>query len=151
LPEQIFSDNGPQFSSSEFSQFVRQHGIKHYRSAPYHPATNGAVERFVKTFKQAMKVGKLEGKSLQEALKEFLLQYRTTPHTVTGTSPAELFMGRPLRIGLDLLRHSHSRRVEDMQGKQKYYFDKRQKRGNDRDVKIGEWVIVRDFRQGSMP
>jgi pyruvate-formate lyase len=67
----------------------------------YHHATNGVVERFMKTFKQSVKVGKLEGKSLQETLKKFLLQYCTTPHTVTGTSQAELFMSQPLRIGLD--------------------------------------------------
>eukprot|EP00731_Ephydatia_muelleri_P017950 Em0010g1048a len=57
LPEQLVSDNGPQFISREFAEFMAKNGIKHIRSAPYHPATNGQVERFVQTFKRAMKTG----------------------------------------------------------------------------------------------
>ena len=41
LPDQIVSDNGPQFISSEFATFLKQNGVKHIRSAPYHPSTNG--------------------------------------------------------------------------------------------------------------
>ena len=44
LPEQIVSDNGPQFVSEEFELFLQHNGIKHIRSAPNHPATNGAAE-----------------------------------------------------------------------------------------------------------
>ena len=55
IPEQIVSDNGPQFTSREFENFTKLNGIKHFRSAPYHTATNGLAERFVQTFKQSMK------------------------------------------------------------------------------------------------
>ena len=44
LPEQIVSDNGPQFTSSKFENFMKENGITHFRSAPYHPATNGLAE-----------------------------------------------------------------------------------------------------------
>ena len=44
LREQIASDNGPHFVSTEFSEFFRLNGIKH-QSAPYHAATNGQAER----------------------------------------------------------------------------------------------------------
>ena len=44
LPEQLVSDNGPQFMSEEFRQFTRGNGIKHIRSSPYHPASNGLAE-----------------------------------------------------------------------------------------------------------
>ena len=47
LPEQIVSDNGPQFRSSKFAEFLSHLGVKHYRSAVYHPATNGQVERLL--------------------------------------------------------------------------------------------------------
>ena len=40
LPDQVVSDNGPQFTSEEFSQFLKRKGIKHICSAPYHPSTN---------------------------------------------------------------------------------------------------------------
>ena len=57
LLEQVVSDNGSQFTSEEFEEFMKRNGIKHMFSAPYHPATNGLVERFVQTFKKAMKDG----------------------------------------------------------------------------------------------
>ena len=44
LPLQLVSDNGPQFISEDFAQFMKSNGIKHTRCAPYHPASNGAVE-----------------------------------------------------------------------------------------------------------
>ena len=55
LPAQVVTDNGPQFTSQEFEVFLKANGIQHYRSAPYHPATNGEAERYVQTFKQAMR------------------------------------------------------------------------------------------------
>ena len=55
LPEQLVSDNGPPFDSSAFAQFCRCHGIIHSRSSPYHPQSNGEAERFVQSFKDALK------------------------------------------------------------------------------------------------
>ena len=65
LPEQVVSDNGPQFISDQFSSFLRSNGIKHFKSAPYHRSTNGAAERLVQTFKKAIKKGKQDGFSSQ--------------------------------------------------------------------------------------
>ena len=57
LPEQLVSDNGSNFVSAEFETFLKQNGIKHVTSAPYHPSTNGLVERLVQTLKQSLKAG----------------------------------------------------------------------------------------------
>ena len=57
LPEQLVKDNGPQFVSREFADFMEGNRIKHIHTAPYHLSSNGAVERLGKTFKQAMKSG----------------------------------------------------------------------------------------------
>ena len=64
LPEQLVSDNGPQFTSHEFETFIQQQGIKHINSAPYHPSTNGLAERFVQTFKNALRASESDGQSL---------------------------------------------------------------------------------------
>ena len=45
FPEQLVSDNGPQFTSLEFEQYMKRNGIKHVRSALGHPSTNGASYR----------------------------------------------------------------------------------------------------------
>ena len=57
LPSQVVTDNGPQFVSEEFAAVMKQNGIKHIRCAPYHPSSNGAVERFVQTLKRVLKAG----------------------------------------------------------------------------------------------
>lgn len=93
LPQQLVSDNGPQFISDEFAAFMKSNGIKHIRCAPYHPASNGAVERLVQTFKKAMKTNT----DTSFALASFLLSYCTTPHSTTNETPCKLFLGRNLR------------------------------------------------------
>ena len=97
IPEQIVTDNGSQFTSEDFKKFVKSNGIRHSLSSPYHPALNGEAERFVRTFKEAMKTFKNNGLTLAHRINNFLLTYRTTPHMTTGISPSELLMGRTLR------------------------------------------------------
>ena len=58
LPYQVVTDNGPQFNFQDFENFLHQTGVRHILSAPYHPATNGQVERMVQAFKQSMKSSK---------------------------------------------------------------------------------------------
>jgi transposase InsO family protein len=104
LPEQIVSDNDSQFVSEEFQQFTKLNGITHIKSAPYHPATNGLVERFVQTFKQSMRAMKGERSDLHKKLANFLLVYRNTSHSITNETPANLLMGRQLRTRLNLIK-----------------------------------------------
>ena len=55
IPETIVSDNGTQFSSSEFQQFCQASGIHHIRVSPYRPSSNGLAERTMRIFKQGLK------------------------------------------------------------------------------------------------
>ncbi len=102
-PETIVSDNGPQFSSKSFADWCNAHSIAHLTSAPFHPASNGEAERLVGVFKQIMKrTVREENKSKHLALREFLQQYRVTPHCTTGRIPAELMLGHQVRSSLSL-------------------------------------------------
>ena len=92
LPEQFVTDNGLQFTSTEFRQFLTANGVKHIICSPYHPSSNGAAERLVQTGKQALKAGCQKGVSFEQPLASFLLQYRTTPHAPTGVPPGSLFL-----------------------------------------------------------
>ena len=100
LPEQLVSDNGPQFIADEFGEFMQSNGIKHIKSAPYHPATNGMAERFVQTSKQALCAALVEKKSITWKQAKFLLAYRSTLHALTGETPAVLLMGETSGQGL---------------------------------------------------
>ena len=128
LPCQLVSDNGTQLTSHHFTQFLKLNAIKHIRSAPYHPATNGEAERFVQTFKNAMKAAKCDEGTLETKLARFLLVYRSTPNITTGQSPAELLFHRSLRTRLTLLSPSTSTFVVEKQIQQKFHHDKRSAR-----------------------
>ena len=121
LPEQIVSDNGLQFVSSDFAEFLRMNGVWHIRCAPYHPSSNGAVERFVRTFKEAMKAGVKDGLSFHHRLQNFLLTYWSTPHATAKSAPCTLFLGRSLRTRLDLLRPDLEQRMPSTKSLQQYW------------------------------
>ena len=99
-PEEIVSDNGPQFVSQEFKSFLKDCGIRHRLITPYWPAANATVERFNKTLGKAIKAAHAEGQNWKEELPNFLMIYRATPHLSTGVSPAELFFGRRIKTKL---------------------------------------------------
>ena len=48
----IISDNGPQFISKDFKEYIKLSGMTHVRTTPYYPQSNGKVERVQKTIKQ---------------------------------------------------------------------------------------------------
>lgn len=146
LPQQIVSDNGPQFTSEEFSAFLRGNGIKHHRCTPYHPSSNGEAERFVRTFKESIKASCRDGLTLSHRIQNFLLMYRSTPHATTNRAPCELFLGRKVRTRLDLIQPNVEEQVFDQQVRQKDHHDLQAKC---RDFEVGTKVMVKDRRPGS--
>ena len=112
-PHTIVTDNATCFLSEEFQAWCRERGIVHLTGAPYHPATNGAAERLIQTFKQSLKKSSL---APREALQEFLMQYRRTPLD-SGYSPSELLNGRQIRSKLDALLPSPAHTAQGRQAK----------------------------------
>lgn len=104
-PDEIVTDNGPQFSSREFSQFLDERGIRLTHSSVYYPQANGLVERFNRVFKDFVQVAALEHGPLRQAALEYLGVYRCTPHATTGVAPALLLHGRLPRTRLDIIGH----------------------------------------------
>lgn len=143
LPEQIVTDNGPQFTSAEFSDFTKGNGIKHIRSAPYHPASNGQVERFVQTLKRSLKASQQDNKSLQHLLSEFLFEYRATPHSTTKESPSQLFLKRSLRTRFHLMQPDLKRDVVMKQAGHKVQHDQHSR---NKEFTPGSNVLVRVYR-----
>ena len=111
FPHTVVTDCAATFKSEEFQEFCKENGIVHLTGAPYHPANNGAAERLVQTFKQALKKS---AKAQNDALQDFLRNYRRTPLS-TGYSPSELLNGRQIRTKIDTLLPSP---VHTAQGKQ---------------------------------
>ena len=79
-PEQVETDNGPQFVAHEFAIFMQSCGIKHITSVPCHPSTNGLAERFVQSVKLALKASKDSGVPFSERLCSFPMTYQSSEH-----------------------------------------------------------------------
>ena len=92
LSDILVSDNGSCFTSAEFQDFLLSNGIKHWKSAPYHPSSNGLVEKAVQIVKQGLK--QIKDGTINNKLSRLLFSYRITPHSTTGVSPGQLMMGK---------------------------------------------------------
>ena len=119
--------------------------MKHIRSAPYHPSSNGAAERFVQTFKRAMKMSDFPSLPFEQQLMNFLLIYRSTPHATTNVAPCTLFLNRSLKTRMDLLRPDIGSTVSSKQALQKLHHDRH---SLSRDLYVGQRVMVRNMRPG---
>ena len=82
-PDEIVSDNGPQYIGKPFQDFVHKWGIQHTTSSPRFPQTNGFIERQVQTIKKIIKKCK-EKQSLRLAM----LDLRASPVDSKLPSPA---------------------------------------------------------------
>ena len=99
-PELLMSDNGPQFSCSEFQEFTRKWDIEHVTSSPRYAQSNGQVERAVGTVKSLVKKAIDDGGDIQLAL----LSFRNTIREGYSASPAQLLFGRRCRTLLPIQR-----------------------------------------------
>ena len=93
IPEEIRSDNGPQFASHLFAEFTKDWNIKHSTSSPRNPRSNGQAESAVKIVKGLLTRAKCSGQDPYLAL----LAYRSTPVDSHLRSPAEMLYQRALR------------------------------------------------------
>lgn len=154
MPRAITTDNGPQFTSAEFSTFLCNKGIKHIRAALYHPQANGGVERFNQSLKNGIRAHLVQGYTFQTALNLTLMHYRASQHTTTQASPALLMLGREMELPLDRLRAQDlsaaanrtcvaaKAAVTSNQRRMKDNFDNRHKVKESR-ITVMDWVRVR--------
>ncbi|XP_065224345.1 uncharacterized protein K02A2.6-like [Planococcus citri] len=112
-PTVLISDNAPQFVSSEMSTYLRSIGVKHVTSPPFHPQSNGQVERYVQTVKNGLKCD--TNGTLTQRLARFLQSYRRAPNSTTNKSPFELMFSRSMNTTLDLLlpKDSETKEIAD--------------------------------------
>ena len=52
----LLSDNGPCYVSAELKDYLQKHGLEHTRGAPYHPMTQGTIERYHRSMKNVVKL-----------------------------------------------------------------------------------------------
>lgn len=105
IPDEILTDQGTNFMSRLMHLFQQQLGIKAIKTTPYHPQTDGLVERFNQTLKRMLqKFVDDTGKDWDRWLPFVMFAYREVPQASTGFSPFELLYGWDVQGPLDLLR-----------------------------------------------
>lgn len=137
LPQCVVSDNGSHFTAGEFQEFFKNNGITHVYTAVYHPSSNGLVEKAVGTVKLGLR--KTTNGTLFARLANILFAYRRSPVSGGTLSPAELFLGRPLRSRLNLLQDESCK---------SYVNVSKEVESRNRSFKEGDSVLARNFGKG---
>ena len=117
IPEQIVSDNGTQFVSEEFQvQWHRPYNICAMASSYKRSSREGSSNFQAGLTFHASKLKASDGEAGK--VSHSLYAYRNTPHSTTDVSPAQLFIGRPLRTRLKLVKPNLNRKMVNQQHQQ---------------------------------
>jgi hypothetical protein len=104
MPRWIHSDQGSNFESEFFQELCKLLDIKKTQTTPYHPQSDGMVERFNRTCQQMLKVFINENRSdWDDHLAQLLMAYRSSAHESTGLSPNFMMFGEELGLPIDLI------------------------------------------------
>src|SRR3974390_521074 len=91
------SDNGPSYVSAQLGSWLAQHGMKHTRGKPYHPMTQGKIERYHRSMKNQILLENyyLPGQ-LEARLAEFVDYYNSRRYheSLGNLTPADVYFGR---------------------------------------------------------
>ena len=135
LPSQIVTDNGRQFTSDLFTQYLAERDIEHIRATPYCPQSNGLVERFNRILKSGIQAFTREGVSWTVGLRQLLINYRGTAHGADNASPAARLFSRHYRQPHQVVERTTTTQAD--------YHTSGTTRGS---LKRGTEVLLRDMR-----
>ena len=96
VPEVVYSDNGPQYSSTEFINLAKSYNFRHITSSPNHPQSNGLAERMMGICKRLL----MKARETNTDSYLAMMAYRAAPLSAQIKSPAELLNGRLMRTPL---------------------------------------------------
>jgi transposase InsO family protein len=97
----LLSDNGPGYISRQFNEYLGLVGIRHILASPFHPQTNGKIERYHRTLKGELSLMPYEMPGeLEEAIRAFIdyYNYRRYHEGLGDVTPYDVYTGRHLEI-----------------------------------------------------
>ena len=119
----LLSDNGPCYISGELSDYLQENGMTHTRGRPYHPQTQGKIERWHRSMKNQILLNNyyLPGE-LQEHLQRFITYYNHERYheSLDNLTPADVYYGR----GQEILDQRHTIKLDTLAMRRKMHYDK---------------------------
>ena len=97
----LLSDNGPCYVSGELKSYLSGHGIGHVRSKPYHPMTQGKIERYHRSMKNIILLEHYYSPNeLKERIGAFVDYYNNERYheSLNNVTPADVYLGRDRKI-----------------------------------------------------
>ncbi|KAM9983316.1 hypothetical protein ACTFIZ_007625, partial [Dictyostelium cf. discoideum] len=154
-PKRLLSDCGTSFLNKVISNVNEVFKVKKVNTSPYHPQTDGLVERFNKTIVIMLKSFTQEVHTMWDLyLDSCLFAYRISVHASTGSSPFSMIYGREATIPSDLeslnpfnktIKNSldiAKTKTQEAQVKQKQYYDGLRTRKN--SISPGDHVLLKN-------
>ena len=97
----LLSDNGSCYVSGEFRKYLNTQGMKHVRGAPYHPMTQGKIERYHRSMKNIIKLTNYYSpEELNEEISKFVEYYNHSRYHegINNLMPVDVYAGRDSEI-----------------------------------------------------
>jgi transposase InsO family protein len=102
--QRVMSDNGSAYKSRSFAEAIAAHGLRHIRTRPYTPRTNGKAERFIQTSLREWAYATPFSTSADRAaaMPTWLCDYNSLrPHSALGGKPPISRLNRDNVLGSD--------------------------------------------------
>ena len=97
----LLSDNGPCYISGELKEYLNDQNMDHTRGAPYHPQTQGKIERYHRSMKNVIKLDNyyLPG-DLEQEISKWVEYYNNERlhESLDNVTPADMYFGRKEKI-----------------------------------------------------
>ena len=103
VPMELHSDQGRNFESTVCQESCKLLQITKTRKSPYHPESDGIVERFNRTLENGLTMSVNENQTdWDQHIPLFLMAYKTAVHESTKVTPSNMMAGREMRVPIDL-------------------------------------------------
>jgi putative transposase len=115
----LLSDNGAGYLSRQFGEYLRLIGVRHIVASPYHPQTNGKIERYHRSIKSELGLVPYEMPSeLEKAIAAFIkyYNYRRYHEGLGNVTPHDVYMGRHFEI----LQNRKEAKIETLLARRNY-------------------------------
>lgn len=104
VPLELHREQGRNFDGELMKRLAELMGWAKTRTTPYHPSSNGLVERFNRTLLQMMRCFVSQNQDdWDEHIPLLAGAYRSTPHTSTGLTPNRLMLGREVHLPQEVM------------------------------------------------